>query len=375
MKRYNEFTYKLEIDDILSNINGVFGIRKERLNYYKMPITAYKFNEENVKLFNHIVSCLYGSDIKKIKRTPSGGVSLDNLDEIAYDVRAQRGSIEITIINYFGKSFRLQWRNSASNNFDDTSLKMCGHQAFSSFRDVCRVFDIDLSKYAHLDYESALKEKNEIEPSIIRVVSEKFLNRTFENVHHIDRHSSYMSGLVNTHPEFKDVVEYIYEHRKDDDIKFKSILNMTQGYMQSSHCKYKYAHLSRDMIKNNNDWVRNTIKSMLSKGIVPLLINTDGIWYTGEMYHDGNEGSGICTWGHDHTNCTFRIKSAGAYEYIENGVYHPVVRGQTKLDLVKDRKDWLWGDIYEDNCKEIIYTFRDGYIYIDDELKGAVEYE
>ena len=30
------------------------------------------------------------------------------------------------------------------------------------------------------------------------------------NVHHIDFHNSYPAGLVNTHPEFKDVITFLY---------------------------------------------------------------------------------------------------------------------------------------------------------------------
>ena len=39
--------------------------------------------------------------------------------------------------------------------------------------------------------------------------------------------------------------------------------------------------------------------------------------------------------------------SDGAYEFIEDGVYHPVLRGTSTLDAVQpDRSKWTWGDIY-----------------------------
>ena len=50
----------------------------------------------------------------------------------------------------------------------------------------------------------------------------------------------------------------------------------------------------------------------------------------------------------DHIYCQFRLKSKGAYEYIDgDGHYQPVVRGYTKLDQIKDRSEWHWGDIYQ----------------------------
>lgn len=373
MKRYT-LDYELEIEPLFENVEKIRGLRKDRLNYYKLPITAYNFSEENCMMFNHIVSCLEGSHFGKIKRTPSGGISAEVGDLPAYDVRYSGGCIEITIVNHKG-SFRLQWRNSPLEAFEDKSLRMSGHQAFSAFKSVCSRFGIDLSRYAHLNSKQAQMEKDQIESAIIRVVSKKFVDREFKNVHHIDFHSSYMSGLVNTHPEFGDVVKYIYENRKQDDFKFKAILNMTQGYMQSKLCNYKYAHLSRDMIKDNNDRIRALVDKLMKNKRLPLLINTDGIWYQGELYHDENEGTGICTWGHDHTNCTLRIKSAGAYEFIENGEYYPVVRGFTKLDQIKPRDMWTWGDIYNDRSEPIQYMFKEGYILWDGEAKGVVDYE
>lgn len=367
MKLYDK-NEDIEIKDILDSLEMEY-----TSNYNKMPINAFNFNEDNCSMYNHIISALRVSYFRKIKRTPSGGISTTT--RACYDVRYKGGCIELTICNYMGKSCRLQMRNSSTDLFTNNKLLMSGHEAFYEFRDICRMFKIDLNKYAHLDYEKALEEKKQIEKAMISVVAPEFIGDVWENVNHIDFHSSYMSGLVNTHPEFADVVNYIYNHRKDDDIKYKMILNMTQGYMQSEHCKYKFAHLSRDMIKDNNDRIRDLIRKLIRAGRIPLLINTDGIWYKGDLYHDENEGNTICTWGHDHTNCTLRIKSDGAYEYIEDGQYHPVVRGHTNLDKYKPRTDWEWGDIFRDECEIIEYTFKDDYIWWDDQNKGAVEYE
>ena len=58
-------------------------------------------------------------------------------------------------------------------------------------------------------------------------------------------------------------------------------------------------------------------------------------------------------WHNDHINCQFRMKSDGAYEFIEDGVYYPVVRGVSN-DV---KGDWQWGDIYKDKSKAQLFTF------------------
>ena len=58
-------------------------------------------------------------------------------------------------------------------------------------------------------------------------------------------------------------------------------------------------------------------------------------------------------WHNDHINCTFRAKSSGSYEFIENGKYHPVVRGITN----SSKKNWEWGDIYTKKAEMVLFKF------------------
>jgi hypothetical protein len=103
--------------------------------------------------------------------------------------------------------------------------------------------------------------------------------------------------------------------------------------------------------------MRELAEKMKKSGRRILAYNTDGIWYVGDVYHDEGEGKGLGQWENDHINCKIRFKSAGSYEYIENGKYTPVQRGLTKLDSIKPRDEWQWGDIFSDEGKEITYTF------------------
>lgn len=371
MKRYINNNGVLECDYLFDGVERAY-----TTNYINIPITAYQFDEDNCKNFNHILSCLRGSYLKEIERTEKGTIPSKYKNMPAYSVVYSGGCIEILIINYNG-SFRLQWRNSCNSLFDDGKLTISGKKAFLYFNNFCKKFGIELYKYAHNDKEKALKEKEEIEPPMIMVADSRFIDKKLYNCHHIDFHSSYMGGLAITHPEFREVVEYIYSKRKDDDMRYKAILNMTQGYMQSKMVQYRFAHLSRDMIKNNNDRVRKLAMILTLAGRRPIVFNTDGLWYQGEIFHsvEDGEGKNVGEWENDHTNCILRVKSAGAYEFIEDDKYHPVIRGKTHLDAIRPREEWEWGDIYNKNAIEVKYSINNGYLEWENECKGVRRYE
>ena len=59
------------------------------------------------------------------------------------------------------------------------------------------------------------------------------------------------------------------------------------------------------------------------------------------------------------------MTSVGAYQYVEDGKCHSVVRGLCNLDLVeKDRDKWQFGDILK---------MRELFTYRFDEEKGVVK--
>jgi hypothetical protein len=251
---------------------------------------------------------------------------------------------------------------------DDQVRHMRGHQAFIRFVNMCKKMNVDLRKY-----EVSREEGEAIKKTIKKPwISGSYLleyGETYENVHHIDFHNSYPAGLVNTHPEFKEVVEYFYKGRKKHP-EFKAVLNFTIGYMQSDFCGYKYAQLSKDAIDDNLKRISSLTDILMMGGRKVLAWNTDGIWYQGEIFHGAEfgEGTELGQWENDHTNCTFRMKSGGSYEYIEDGKYKPVVRGRTKLEETKPRDQWQWGDIFH-NDAALIKQFRD------DDYCIAVSYE
>lgn len=362
-------------------------------NYMKIPVTAFNFTEENVIYFNKLASWLYASDFNKIVRTKSNGISVtkENFDPPCFDIRGRALGVEITIVSSLYGCMRIQWRNSPEDLFDEEGkrLKITGKQAFIKFKKICKKFNIDLDDYKENDPNQAIANKLQIEKAKVcfysNEVEKKFLEGnngkpiTAKKMFHIDFHSSYMTGLVRTHPEFKEVVNYIYSKRKEKNAYYKAVLNMTQGYMQSDLCGLKWAHLSKDMISDNNKRIDRVTNQLLAHNFLPVLFNTDGIWYfspSGEPYHGEGEGEGIGCWENDHLNCTFRAKSKGCYEYLEEGKYHAVVRGLTVYDIIKpDRDTWEWGDIFRAESDVIQFRFEKGYLWMNKELKGVETYE
>lgn len=327
-----------------------------KVNYIKIPCTAFNMNDEGASIFNKYYRWIKErKEFNKIIRTPSGGISIErrNFKPPMWDVRANKACIELTIILKEG-CWRLQFRTTHKET--DTN-NLYGSTCFKLFKSKCLEYGIDLDDYI---IDNGEEVKKEIEKPLIKLEKEIYRNKTLENVHHMDFHSSYPTGLINTHPEFKEAIEWMYEHRKADNNKWKLVLNATIGYMQSLDCcDAKWAHLSRDAIKDNNDRIREMAQKLRDSGRVIISYNTDGIWYKGDVYHDENEGKYLGTWENDHINCTFRAKSAGSYEFIEDGNYHPVVRGQTTLDTQKPRSEWSWGDIYQEEANVLIYKWNE----------------
>ena len=60
----------------------------------------------------------------------------------------------------------------------------------------------------------------------------------------------------------------------------------------------------------------------------------------------------------NHKNCILRFKSDGAYEFIENDKYFPVIRGKTSYEKIVPRDEWVFGDIYKGS--EIKFNFIEG---------------
>ena len=331
---------------------------KTTINMKWVPINVFRLCTENgIENFNKIYMWLYKNVKNRIKRTKSGGISYNkiNFKPPMWDLTQGNTWISITYIDLDGV-WRIQFRFEATEK--ENKRQQYGSQSFREFKKKCLSHGINLDKYK---IDNGEEIKQEIERPLIKLANFAIRDNIFFNVHHIDFHNSYPAGLVNTHPEFKEVITELYEKRKQNEI-YKAILNHSIGYMQSIKCcGAKWAHLSRDAINDNNKRIRELANKLKESGRTILSYNTDGIWYMGDIYHGEGEGKDLGEWENDHTDCKFRAKSAGSYEYIENGIYTPVVRGHTKLDDKKPREQWEWGDIYQPDAAVDCYMWIDGY--------------
>lgn len=333
-----------------------------RPNHLLIPVTRLTFNDEEIAIFNRIYKELISVQefYTEIKRTPSGGISNNELPSnmvFRYDVIKKPYGVEITIINPDGMVRVQITRGKKSSEMNAGVLS--GHQAYYKFLKFAKEFNIDMAIY-EVDRDTGLLQHLATEKPLISLECERiYKDKEIDNVNHIDFHSSYPAGLANTHPEFRPLIQKLFDGRKKNPV-YKDILNFCIGYMHSNFCKYKYAALAKDAIKDSNDRVRKVAEAVLRSGRAIILFNTDGFWYKGTPYHGEGEGDNLGEWYNDHVNCKFRAKSKGAYEYIENYHYKPVVRGYTNLDNIKNRGEWSWGDIYQPEAEVTQYEFIEG---------------
>lgn len=300
--------------------------------------------------------------------TRSGGIKTMFYPIPTYGVRHVSRSEYEFLFGLRKKIYRVVVSTLFTKEKDDIS----GHTAMYHFEKCCQKYGIDLESMA-VDRDTGLEIKNSMEKAMIKMEDDKYLGKTLYNAHHIDLNTSYMSGIAKAFPELAEPIKEIYANRKTPgkDKYYKAILTHSFGFFQSQYCKinnkcypYGLSHLSKAAIEYNNNYIRTLASRLKKSGREVIAYNTDGIWYTGEIYHGAGEGTELGQWKNDHTDCILRFKSKGAYEFMELDQYTPVVRGLTKLDAIKPRSEWEWGDVM--NCGNV-------YTYKFDEEKGFVK--
>ena len=331
--------------------NGMpVGHQNTHMNYLSIPRIPMKLTDANVALFNKQVDYFEKTKLPKLKRTLSGGIAKVSYG-YGWDVqRIGRSAFELTVTTWFS-TYRLVLVNNVDENGEAT--KITGRKSYVTMRREFQKDGIDLEGYAVPNGKEI--KKAEIEPPMIMATENLEFGRTYENVSHLDFHSSYPGGLARLHPEMRKTIERIYEKRKssDKDAELKLALDASIGFFQSQYCRigghgYALANLARDAVNDNNERIRKVTNELIESGRVPLLYNTDGIWYSGEPLESGADyGPGVGRWENDHLALRFRAKSKGSYEYVDGDGYRPVVRGRTTYDEIKPRSEWTWGDIFK----------------------------
>ena len=330
-------------------------------NYYKpaLPSVSVSIEEWN-KIYQAVKN---DKDYEFLELTDGRSLKQGrDITYLNYTIETTKKDAIIYIRNNQG-IWTIKWTNKTAEKKQQEEIG--ASQAYKTFYKECLTKYICLEDY-YITKEEGLEIKQKIEKYIVKA-EPKYIGKELNNVHHIDFHSSFMSGLAITHPEFYPVVAKLYEERKTKPYN-KEILNYTIGWFQSEYIGYKLAHLAKDAINNNNDRIRKLTAELIKKGRIPVLWNTDGIWYLGEEYHGFGEGDGIGEWHNDYNATRFRIKSNGCYEFEDEAGYHVRMRGHCKLDDIKPREQWEWGDIFKKEAQEktIKFDWKKGLMEVDD---------
>lgn len=358
---------------------------REMINKYKIPKIKLKFNQSDINTFNDVYQWMRHYDSfnewTRVYPTPSGAIptAKDKLIMPAYMVTVSRTSIELIILCIEG-----QYRFIIGAPKDDT-VGITGLQAYNAFVKVCKEFGVDLDKFA---ITNGKEVKATIEKPMVGYSD--FINNTglhgkdvdIPNCHHLDLNSSYMASIAEAYPELQPPINHIYTHRKDSADKNqlnKAILTHTYGFLQSQYCVvnghgYAHADMSKVAIARNNLKLKLFTKFLEESGRTVLLYNADGIWYTGEQYHDQFENDYLGCWKHDYVDCVLNIKSPGAYQFkgtrTKDNTYidcKAVVRGVSSYDMVVDRDNWKWNDIYKGHILSYTFDEERGIIYNESE--------
>ena len=343
------------------SFEGKFNSREDLLDYLEQYTTTpfSLVNKPNAMLmktrncgltiestteFNAVTEACEKYIDNKIEFTASNGIKMAKryLTREGWGVRyTSKGIPELIIISFRGM-WRFQYRGAGK------APEEYGSQSWKAFTKDCKAEGIDLEEIA-VPLKDAEDVKKAVPKPYIEVLNKAYLNFTFENAHHVDIHSAHCYYIAEEFPQLKPVIYKYYEQRQDPEIgkKMKQRLVNLSGFSESEFIKYRFSKMARAAKVGTNNRVQEIIDELTAAGRTPLLVNTDGVWYVGDVYNFKDEGDNIGQLHTDHINCKFRIKSKGAYEYEENGEYHPCFRGRSALELVKKRKDWQWGDLFK----------------------------
>lgn len=363
-----EFLKTNEVKTLVFNLRD-WPWSAKQLNKLRFPRYVVKMNEDGCKLTNELLELLetdYPDHYKHLSRTKSNGIS--TYSNFGWDVDSNKSGIEII---FFGKidddivGFR--WMCGATGTLTKEE-GITGRGSYFQMIEEFKKDGINIKSYAVDNGEQIKEEINEPLIDCDINIADQDINQAIilDHVNHIDLHSAYPSGMCEAYPELKPTCERIYNNRKlsDNDRKLKLQMDAAIGYFQSKYCGINgHGYALAILSKAGVNWCRETVEKITAElkaqGKWVIAHNTDGIWYQDETndFHSDWIGEGLSKAAIDHKNCKIRFKSAGAYEYIENGKYTPVVRGSTTLDRTKPRTEWEWGDIF--NAKLIEYKFNE----------------
>lgn len=332
--------------------------RTNKPNRFALEINEFALDEEGIKEFNAIYQYCK-ANYRRVEATNSEAIPYNNAfkNYFRYCVIITSTRFELDLI---AKEGCYRW-TIGSKPVNEKENAISGKKAVRQVYALARKLKIDLTPYA-----SSVEEGRKIKETILSPLIEEYClkgvlqYKMIEDgkVHHLDLNSSYASRICEVVEELKPLYQYLFDKRHEDDNFYKHVLTNHIGCWQSLFCPkyhdsrkcspYQFAKLSKIAIDNTRHLIEHYLKKLIENGRTPLLTNTDGIWYHGELFHDEFEGEGLGKRHHDHINCNILIKSKGAYQYQENGITYTIVRGRTNLDTILDRTERKFGQILDD---------------------------
>lgn len=359
----------MNIEQLLAGYDHLewsYAPNKNKIPKIELPFADYeRFNE---------IYFAAKENLREVMPTPSEGMPYNPMVKYheRYFVLPAVGSVELVICAHFG-----QFRFIIGNPPSEKNL-ITGSKALQELFKTAKNFGVlETFQGQMVTKEEGMLIKSEIESPWIKTADDGcfklITGREFPNCHHLDLNSSYASRIAERFPELRPMYEFLYDRRKENDGLYKHVLTNSIGAMQSKYCispvdlrkrtPYALAEFSKTAINGNNAIIKSYQEKLEAADRLPLLFNTDGIWYQGEIFHDERENTKLGGWKNDHQNCRLYIKSSGAYQFIEDGKVNSVVRGYTILDKTKPRDQWLWREI--DYVDTINYNFdKDKGVYI-----------
>lgn len=344
-----------------------------------MPMNSFQLNDAGVHEFNIIYKyCL--SHYMQVEPTPSGGIPFNH--HVKYHDRfcvvVKKASFELIIASRDGC-----YRFVIKSTRDNKESRDSGVAATRNIYKIAKELGIDLTKYetpGDIDERKAVK--NEINKAHIELLANNVEGRVLHNCFHIDINSAYGAKIGEEYPELLPIYEKVYNDRlkaknEHDDLnnsKLKSTLTNSTGCFQSEFCPdfndsrgrkpYAFTNLAKVAVNGCRKEIEDLIEECRRQGFIPILTNTDGIYcmslIPGRKFKSPKIGDGLGQYKIDFEGDMI-IKSKGSYQLrYEDGHIKTVVRGQTQLDKVKDRSEWYFGEILEDNaCQIKIYSFEE----------------
>ena len=371
------------LEDLKNYMEEKYGDYKYVSTEYKVPnkihIKPIKlgFKPQQVEEFNefycnYFLPC-YNDDNYvwgSLKLTPSQALSRCQIPTFPSMTYIYHAKTAIEFVIHLGMIwYRIELNVVFSNKGEKN--KITGTTAFRKFNEICKEFNVDLTKYL-VDKETGLNIKKTIPKLKIELFDESVVGKVIYNLNHMDLNSSFMSGVAVGYPEVAPPINYVYGLRKSGDEEanalYKAVLTNTYGFCQSEYFKidevkypYGLAPFAKQAIEFNNKYLDDMTKKLLKNGNKVISYNIDGIWYSGDVYHDENEGTGLGQWKNDVVNAIGIFKGCGAYQYItydgDKEIVHTVLKGTCDLEKYKPRDEWYFGEIMTYGAEEKKYKF------------------